>query len=142
MLADLRDGVRRCCVRIVLAIAAAFVASIGLIMLVVGAHLHLAAQMPAPAAAAVTGGVLLILAGLMALIARQVGRGAPRKPVGGTAPPRGGAAGIAELAMAAEAAIAADARSPAPRLALVAVLVGCAIGASPRLRRAIADLAR
>lgn len=142
MLAELRDGVRRCCIHIALAAAAAFVASIGLIMLVVGAHLHLAAQMPAPAAAAVTGGALLILAGLIALIARRFGRSTSRKPAAGVASPKNGAMDIAGLAIAAEAAITADARSPTPRLALVAVLVGCAIGASPRLRRAIADLAR
>ncbi|MBY0431282.1 MAG: phage holin family protein [Rhodospirillales bacterium] len=144
MLADLRDDVRRYALHILLAALAALVATLGFVMLMVSAFLRLGESMAAPAAAAVTGGIVLVLAGLIALAAQRFGHGTSRKRVPETARPSvtDSASGIAELLIAAEAAIGADARSKTPRFALMALLAGCAIGASPRLRRALADLIR
>jgi hypothetical protein len=58
----------------------------------------------------------------------------PRKP----AP--GGLGAIADLVAVAEAAIARDARSEAPRFAVIALLAGCVLGASPSLRKTLLDL--
>jgi len=138
-LAGARGRLRRYRLRLLLTALAGLVAIMGLAMLVGGAFLRLAACMTAPAAAAVTGGGLLIAAGLIALTARLLRRGRSRRPV--RAPPPGGNAAIADLLGAAEAAIARDAQSETPSFAVTALLVGCAIGASPELRRALADLA-
>jgi len=139
-----RERVRRYCIGIVLAVLAAVIATTGLAMLAVSTFLYLADSMTTQAAAAVTGGGLLIVAGLVALAARLLGRsrsgrstgGAPaREPTGSSTP------AIEDLLASVETAIARELRSEAPGLALIALLTGCAIGASPQLRRAIADLA-
>jgi hypothetical protein len=140
LLADARPAVQRHCLRILLVILAVFVATFGLVMLVGGAFLWLAESLSAPTAAAVTGGGLLVVAGLIALAALLIGRGRRRRSMRKST--NGSASGIADLLAAMEAAIGRDARAEAPGFALIALLVGCAVGASPRLRRAIADLAR
>jgi hypothetical protein len=120
VLAGARHQVRAYCVRILLAAVAALVAAMGLAMLVGSAFLSLAEGMSAQAAAAVTGGGLLAAAVLLALIAPRLGRGRPRRRPA--------------------AAIGRDARSETAGFVLTALLAGCAVGASPEFRRAIADL--
>ena len=144
MLSDLRDDMRRYCLRILLAALAALVATLGLVMLVVSAFLRLTESMAAPVAAAVTGGIVLVLAGLIALAAHWLSRGTRRKRSTAAAPPSitGSASSIADLFLVADAAIHADARSESPRFALIALLAGCAIGASPKLRRLLTDFIR
>jgi len=134
VVADAQSELRRHRWRIVLAAVAALLAAMGLAMLAGGAFLLLAESMATAAAAAVTGGGLLAVAGLLALAA-------PRslKPAGDATD---SASAIADLVGAAAAAIDRDAHSETPRFALLAVLAGCAVGASPQLRRVIADLAR
>ena len=136
-----RDGVGRYCIGILLAVLAALIATTGLAMLAVSAFLCLAVSMTTQAAAAVIGGGLLIAAGLVAVAARLLRRS--RSTGGATSRESRGpsAPGIAALLASVETAIGREARSEGPGLALMALLAGCAIGASPSLRRAIADLA-
>lgn len=144
VLAGARSRARRYCLRVLLAALAGLVALMGLVMLVGGAFLRLAECMAAPAAAAVTGGGLLVAAGLIALTARLLRRGRSLKPAGAAAArgrTDGSTAAITALLAGAEAAIERDARAETPSFAIMALLAGCAIGASPALRRAIADLA-
>jgi len=129
------DG-RRCCRRIIPALIAALVAVMGLAMLVGAAFFALAERMPASIAAAVTGGGLLAVAGLIGLIAWLVERGRPTN-AGSSTP----ANGLADLLRAAATAISRDAHEQAPQFAAIALLAGCALGASPRLRRVLADFA-
>lgn len=129
------DG-RRCRRRIVPALIAAFVAVMGLAMLVGAAFFGLAERMPASLAAAVTGGGLLAMAGLIGLIAWLLDRARPA--VAASSPP---ASGFADLLSAAATAIGRDAHEQAPQFAVIALLAGCAVGASPRLRRVLADAA-
>jgi len=78
---------------------------------------------------------LLVAAGLIALIAQLLRHARPRRSTNGDA------AAIAELLAAAEAAIGRGARAEAPTIAIMALLAGCALGASPQLRRVLLDLA-
>jgi hypothetical protein len=134
-----RDRLRGLYLRVLLVVLAGLVAALGLAMLAGSAFLALAVCMTAPAAAAVTGGGLLVAAGLIVLGARLLRRRRSRRPTRG--PTTSAAAAIADLLSAAEAAIARDARAETPSFAVTALLIGCAIGASPQLRRAIFDLA-
>ena len=140
LLTDARAAMRRYGLRILLAALAALVGTFGLAMLVGSAFLWLAECMTAPAAAAVTGAGLLVAAGLIALTAALLGRRRSRRTTSKATD--GGAAGIANTLAALQTAIGRDVRADAPTMALAALLAGCAIGASPRLRRAIAALAR
>jgi hypothetical protein len=141
MLTGARGQARRYGLRIVLAAAALLVASMGCAALAVAAFLFLAERMAAPAAAAVTGGGMLVVAGLATLTIVLLGRGAshgPNSPAAAGESTGGSAASdLVALARMAEAAISRDARSETPLFALVALLAGCALGASPELRRAI-----
>jgi hypothetical protein len=120
LLAGARRRVRVYCARMLLAAIAALVAAMGFAMLAGSAFLSLADSMSAQAAAAVTGGGLVAAAALLAVIAPRLGRERSR------------------LRPAAENT--RDGRSEAAGLALTALLAGCAFGASPDLRRVIADL--
>jgi hypothetical protein len=114
-------------------------------MLVASAFLLLTETMAAPVAAAVTGGGLLVTAGLMALVAMFLRRARSRRQNCGAETRKsttGSASCVADLLDAAEAAIDRDARSEIPLLALMALLAGCAIGTSPELRRAIGRIIR
>jgi hypothetical protein len=137
VLAGARTKVRSYCLYIALAFLAGLVALMGVVMLVGSAFLSLAEIMTAPAAAAVTGGGLLVVAGLIALTVGLLSRGRRRRPASKAA---SGTAALAELLAAAEAAIARDACSKAPRFAIIALLTGCVIGASPTLRKTLLDL--
>jgi hypothetical protein len=142
--ADARDRVRRYSIGLLLAALAALIATTGLAMLVGSAFLCLAESMTVQAAAAVTGGGLLVAAGLVAVTARLLSRSRSRRSTGGAAAREstgGNTTGIADLLASVETAIGRGARSEAPGLALMALLAGCAIGASPSLRQAIVDLA-
>jgi hypothetical protein len=136
--AGARPPLRRYGVLILLAALAGLLGVMGLAMLVGSVFLRLADGMSAAAAAAVTGGGLLVIAGLILLAGWLVRRRPRRRPI--PAPRAGNAAVIAELAAVAQAAIQRDARSEHPRFALAALVVGCAIGASPKLRAALAAL--
>jgi hypothetical protein len=141
--AGARVQVRRYCLHILLLALAGLVAVMGFAMLVAGIFLRLAECMTMASAAAVTGGGLLLAAGLVALTAWLLSRRAARPALGAAAAPdwaNGSAAVIAELLVAAEAAIQRDARAESPRFAILALLAGCALGASPKLRRILADL--
>ncbi len=140
LLAGPRATVRGLCRGILLAALAMFVATLGLVVLVGSVFLWLAESMTMPAAAALTGGGLLVVAGLIGVAALLVGRGRSRRSRRKSS--NGSASGIADLMVAMEAAIGRDVRANAPGVALIALLTGCAIGASPRLRRVIVDLAR
>ena len=135
MLAGAHKVGRRCVRRLLLVAIVAVVATMGLTMLVVGVFLRLAETMPVSAAAMVTGGAVLVGAGLIASIACLLGR----RPWEEAATPPS-ATGPADLLVAAATAIGRDATEHAPQLAVFALLAGTAIGASPRLRRALADL--
>ena len=132
-LAGARGVVRRYRLSVVLGAVAALVATMGLAMLVAGVFLLLAESMAAPAAAAMTGGGLVAVAGLIGLAVWLLGRTRSRRRPAAT----NGTSGIIDLV---GAAIAADARSETPLFAVAALLAGCAIGASPQLRCTIADL--
>jgi len=125
---------QRCRRRLVLAATVAVIATLGLTMLAVGGFLRLAEVMPAPTAAMVMGGAVLAVAGLIALIGCLL----VRRPA---APSRSANDRPADLLLAAVTAIGRDATRHAPQLALLALVAGTAIGASPRLRKALADLA-
>lgn len=127
---------QRCCRRIVPAVIAVLVAMAGVTMLVAAVFFGLAERMPASMAAAVTGGGLLVVAVLIGLIAWLLERGRPPA----TASPSS-ANGLTDLLSAAATAISRDARDQAPQLAVIALLAGCALGASPRLRRVLAGFA-
>ena len=144
LLEGARHQVRRYCLHILLVAVAALIAMMALAMLVGGAFLSLADSMPAPAAAAVTGGGLLAAAALIALIAPRLSRGRSRRPAAAaTHESTGGSiSALADHLEAAAAAIGRDGRSEAPGFAVMALLAGCAIGASPELRRVIAHLLR
>lgn len=135
---------RRFRLRILLAALAGLIAVMGLVMLVGAAFLRLAECMSASTAASIVGGGLLVTAGLIALTARLLRCGRSPNPAGDAAAherTNGTAATIAALLSAAEAAIERDARSKTPHFAVMALLAGCAVGASPELRRVIAGLA-
>jgi len=133
-----RDRVRHFGISILLAALAALIATMGLAMLVGSAFLCLADSMTAPAAAAVTGGGLLVAAGCVAATARLLSHSRSHRSTGGAAAREDG---IANVLASVETAISRTAQAEAPGLALIALLAGCAIGASPSLRRAIAELA-
>jgi len=135
VLADARGRWRRYCLRVAAGALAGLVAAMGLALLVGSAVLGLASAMTPGSAAAVTGGSLLVAAGLIVLAARLLRR-RRRRSIGAPAGDRA----IAELLSAMEDALGDGVRSEAPSLAAAALLVGCAIGASPELRRALADL--
>ena len=139
MLADLRATLRRYCLRLALICFAAVVAAIGMSMGAFAAYLRLAEIMAAPWAAALTGSAALVLAGLAACSTRWVGARSDPKPA---ASPEASPGDLSGLLATLEAAIDADARSERPRFALVALTAGCALGASPRLRRILADFVR
>lgn len=130
----------RHCRRIALTAVAAITAIMGSAMLVGAAFLHLAETIPAPTAAMVVGAGLLVIAGIIAAAAMLPGRANSRPAMGN--PPDDRAAKMANILVAAEAAINRDARSETPLLALSALVAGCALGASPQLRRALAGLIR
>jgi predicted cation transporter len=136
--AEARTEVRGYCLHIALAVLAGLVGLMGVVMLVGSVFLRLAETMTAAAAAAVTGGGLLVIAGLIALTVGLLSRARRRRPL--RKPANGGMAAIAELLAAGEAAIARDARSEAPRFAIMALLAGCVLGASPSLRKTLLDL--
>jgi hypothetical protein len=141
VLSGAEEKARRSCLRVLLAAIALFVATMGLVLLVASVFLLLTDKMAIPAAAAVTGGGLLAAAGLIALAVLLLNRRGSRR----TAMPKPAetdATNLADLLRAAEAAIGRDARSDPPLFPLLALLAGCAIGASPRLRRVLADLIR
>jgi hypothetical protein len=147
MLADLRATFRGYCLRLVLVALAGVVTIIGLSLLALGAVLGLAEIMVAPWAAALTGAAALVLAGLAMFATRWVGGRSTPKPARTPTPAPSGAApgeisSLVGLFDTLEEAIAADARSQHPRFAVLALAAGCALGASPRLRRMLADLVR
>ena len=84
----------------------------------------------------------MVLAGLAAFGTRWVGARSEPKPAASPEATSGDLSGLIGLIATLEAAIDADARSERPRFALVALTAGCALGASPRLRRILADLVR
>jgi hypothetical protein len=122
---------------IALAVLAGLIGLMGAVMLVGSAFLRLAETMTAAEAAAITGGGLLVVAGLIALIVGLLSRRRVRRPA---AQATGGVAAIAEVLAVAEAAITRHARAEAPRFAVIALLAGCVLGASPSLRKTLLDL--
>ncbi len=140
VLAGTGAAVQRLCVRILLTVLAVFVATCGFVVLVGSAFLWLSESLSTQVATAVTGGGLLAAAGLIALAALLVGRGRLRRPT--LKSTEGSTSRITDLLAAMETTMGRDASANAPGVALIALLVGCAVGASPGLRRAIADLAR
>lgn len=109
-------------------------AAMGFILLVGSAYLWFTQVMTAAAAAATTGGALLVFAGLATLVAARLGRADPPAPASGN--------DVGTLLCAVQAAIAQDARSDTPVFALLALLAGGAVGASPHLRQVMGKLAR
>jgi hypothetical protein len=146
MLAGARCELRRSCRRLLLTAIAALVAVMGFVMLVGSLYLRLAESMSAPTAAAVTGGGLLVLAGVIALTTLLIRREAAPQPCPVAAPVAAAApskiSALTDLLAAAEVAIDRDAHAETQVFPLLALLAGCAVGASPQLRRTLADLLR
>lgn len=133
----MRDQAARALTAMALVCLAAAFGLVGLGLLIAAVYLGLAAVLPAPAAAALTGLAALVVAGLILLICRGVT--APRQRRGRVA----GHDGESETAKAFETASELSAqigpmiRRHFPVAAGVAFLGGVILGASPRARKSL-----